>query len=61
MKTAIVRQTRHLRDGRQLVEVSCPHCDSTHWLLTDGTKQLAYCLSHANLPMFVEGLGGPVR
>jgi len=60
MKTARVRQSRRLRDGRQLVEVSCPHCDSTHWLLTDGAP-LAYCLSHANLPMFVEGLGEPVR
>ena len=59
MKTTTVRQSRRLRDGRQLVEVTCPHCDSTHWLVADTT--LAYCLTHANMPMFIEGLGEPVR
>ena len=60
VKAARVCQSRRLRDGRPLVEVSCPHCDSMHWLLTDGTT-LAYCLSHVNLPMFIEGLGEQVR
>lgn len=59
MKTATVRQSRRLRDGRQLVEVSCPHCPETHWLLPDST--LAHCPSHANMPMFIDGLGQAVR
>jgi hypothetical protein len=54
-----VIQTRRLRDGRYLAEVDCPHCDSTHWLLNPG--HLAYCLTHDNAAMFVDGLGSPVQ
>jgi hypothetical protein len=53
-----VKQTRRLRDGRQLAEITCPHCDSTHWLLDPGS--MTYCLSLPNKPMFVDGLGSPV-
>ena len=57
MKTATVRQSRRLRDGRQLIEVdTCPHCDATHWLMTNGTT-LAECLTHTNRPRFIDGLG----
>jgi hypothetical protein len=60
MKRATVRQTRRLRDGRQLVEVGCPHCDSTHWLMTHDTT-LAHCVAEPSLAFFLDGLGEPVR
>jgi hypothetical protein len=59
--TAHVRQTRRLRDGRQLVEIdACPHCGASHWVMTDGTT-LAHCIGEPNLPFFLDGLGDPVR
>jgi hypothetical protein len=53
--TAAVLQTRRLRDGRQLAEIRCPHCDSTHWLMDPG--QLVYCLTLPNRPAWLDGLG----
>lgn len=55
MTNATVKQIRRLRDGRKLVEIDCPCCQSTHWMLDPG--HLVYCLSRPNKPMFVDGLG----
>ncbi|MCV7285355.1 hypothetical protein H7J87_08440 [Mycolicibacterium wolinskyi] len=32
LKTAPVRRTRRLADGRRLVHIVCPVCDGRHWL-----------------------------
>jgi hypothetical protein len=60
MKTATVRQTRRLRDGRQLVEVSCPHCRESHWLLTTAGSTVASCIAEPARPFFID-VGSPVR
>lgn len=55
VKHATVLQTRQLRDRRQLVEVACAVCDSTHWLLNP--SGLVECLSSPGKYMHVDGLG----
>jgi hypothetical protein len=61
MNTATVRQSRRLRDGRQLVHIDrCPHCGASHWLMTDGTT-MAHCVAEPSLAFFLDGLGEPVR
>lgn len=35
MKHAVIRQRRTLSDGRRLVQIVCPHCDTRHWLPSD--------------------------
>jgi hypothetical protein len=57
LKHAQVLQTRPPRDGRQIVEIDCAVCDSTHWLLSPGG--LVECLSSAGRFMYVDGLGCP--
>jgi hypothetical protein len=53
---ATVKQIRRLRDGRKLVEIDCPWCQSTHWMLDPGG--LVYCTTLPNnRPMFVDGMG----
>jgi hypothetical protein len=52
VKHATVLQTRQLRDRRQLVEVACPCCDSTHWLLTPSGA--VECLSQPGKFMWVD-------
>ena len=61
MKTATVLQTRRLRDGHQLVEVNCPHCSESHWLMLTPGSTLAYCLAEPSRAFFLDGLGEPVR
>ncbi|MCA2249026.1 hypothetical protein JF729_14670 [Mycobacterium intracellulare] len=52
---ARVLQTRQLRYARQLVEVGCPHCKATHWLLDPG--QLVECLNYPGRTAWLDGLG----
>lgn len=58
MHHGTVLQTRQLRDGRQLAEIHCPHCEATHWYLDPG--QLVDCLAMENRPQWVDGLGAKV-
>ncbi|MGH3968896.1 MAG: hypothetical protein ACRDTV_12480 [Mycobacterium sp.] len=61
MKHATVKQTRRLRDGRQLAEIPCcPYCQGDHWLIADGST-LAYVPCASNRPVLLDGLGAPVR
>jgi hypothetical protein len=60
MKTATVRQARRLRDGRELVEVSCPHCCESHWLLTTAGSTVARCVAEPSRAFFID-VGSPVR
>jgi hypothetical protein len=57
MTTNRVKQIRRLRRGRRIVEIDCPCCQSTHWMLDPGG--LVYCTTLPNKPMFVDGLGVP--
>jgi hypothetical protein len=60
MKHANVSQTRRLRDGRQLVQIAdCPGCGADHWLIADGT--LAYLPCGVNRPVWLDGIGAPIR
>jgi hypothetical protein len=60
MKHAKASQIRRLRGGRQLVQIAdCPHCESDHWLIADGT--LAYMPCGPNCPVWLDGLGVTVR
>jgi hypothetical protein len=54
MKTARVLQSRRLRDGRQLVEVTCPHCAGTHWMMTTDGSTLAHCVAQPSLVFFLD-------
>jgi hypothetical protein len=59
LKHGQVLQTRRLRDGRQIVEVTCPHCGETHWLLNPSS--LVECLTSPGRFMWVDGLGSPMK
>ncbi len=61
MKYATASQTRQLRDGRQLLHVDeCPYCQGDHWLIGDGST-LAYVPCGDNRPVWLDGLGSPVK
>jgi hypothetical protein len=55
MKAARVLQTRQLRDRRQLVEVSCPCCGDSHWVLNPAPA--VECLSQPGKFMSIDGGG----